>query len=50
MHLYRAGSVTPMAEARVANPGRARHQFSSTTFLRNDDKEVADASPERQAE
>jgi hypothetical protein len=45
-----AGSVTPMAEAREANPGRVRHQFSSTTFPRNDDKDVADASPERHAE
>src|SRR5580704_8930755 len=32
-----------------ANPGRVRHQFSST-FLRNNDKEVATASPESQAE
>jgi hypothetical protein len=45
-----AGSGTPTAEAAEANPGRVRHQFSSTTFLRNDDKDVAAASPERQAE
>jgi hypothetical protein len=45
-----AEDCDPMAEAGAANHGRLHHQFSSRTFLRNDDKKVAAASPKRQEE